>query len=447
VTDKRLTLARAMPLLWSMRPVEVRELARHLASRGMGAAVELAFTKPPEEELEGELYQRRGGVAVIPIVGYMMKGVPWIYRAFGVEAADTVVLTAAVEAAAADPTVERIVLYVDSPGGEAAGTYELAEAVWAARQVKAVDAFVSDLGASAAYYVASQAGRLFVNEPGMVGSIGTYAVIWDESKLFEKAGVTVHVVGSGPLKGAGEEGTAAPQALLDEYQVIVDVLSGQFVAAVARGRGVSEGRAREWATGAVWMAREAVKLGLVDGIGTFEGMLADAAGARSGIGQEDRAMADEVKSVDGLFEAYPELMKEARERWVKTGEEQGERSAKDRLTALREALEGEEALVLDALAEGLSVEAAKARLADRLAGEVADRDKRIAELEAEAAERKTVTTVVTDREPETPTKAADGEAPTTYEAARERVVAEHPDWTPKQIVEHIRATWPKVIGT
>ena len=82
-----------------------------------------------------------------------------------------------VEQAAEDPVVAAILLRVDSPGGTVAGVSDLAEAVYAARKVKPVSAYISDLGASAAYYIASQAQRLYADSDALVGSIGVYSVV------------------------------------------------------------------------------------------------------------------------------------------------------------------------------------------------------------------------------------------------------------------------------
>jgi ClpP class serine protease len=77
--------------------------------------------------------------------------------------------------AAANPDVAAIVLDVNSPGGTYAGTPETANAVRAAA-AKPVIAVVDTLCASAAYFIASQAGEVVVTPSGEVGSIGVLAV-------------------------------------------------------------------------------------------------------------------------------------------------------------------------------------------------------------------------------------------------------------------------------
>lgn len=205
------------------------------------------------------------GVAVVGITGPMMKG--WSKYA----ECDTLRVREAVRAATASKDVQAILLVIDSPGGSADGTLELANDVAAARRAKPVHAFVDDCCASAAYWVASQAERISVNAVGLVGSIGTYCVVYDSSKAAEMEGVRVHVVSTGEHKGAQVPGTPVTPALLSDTQRIVDGFNAEFLAAVGRGRPALSGDAlKAVATGQVWMGASAVTLGLADAVGTMQ---------------------------------------------------------------------------------------------------------------------------------------------------------------------------------
>lgn len=202
------------------------------------------------------------GIAVVDIRGGMMKG--WSKYA----ECDTLGVRSAVRAASADARARGILLVVDSPGGGVPGTQELADDVMAARQAKPVHAFIDDMGASAAYWVASQTERLSVNALGEVGSIGVYAVLVDESEAAEMAGVKVHVVSTGAHKGAGVAGTPITEAILSDTQRIVDQVNEAFHAAILRGRPNLD--VSKVATGQVWMGPEAMSLGLVDAVESME---------------------------------------------------------------------------------------------------------------------------------------------------------------------------------
>lgn len=211
-------------------------------------------------------------IAAIPIAGPMVKGTSW----WGTS---TPAVRRAVKAAAADRKVDAIVLHIDSPGGMVAGTQELADAVAEARAVKPVHAYVSDMGASAAYWVASQAQTITANRTAEVGSIGVLAVVDDFSGAFEKMGVKVHVVSTGPYKGAGVLGAPVEDKHLAYVQERVDETMGYFRAAIAAGRPALSGKALDRvADGRVWGAAEAVDLGLIDGVGSFEDLVGRVAG-------------------------------------------------------------------------------------------------------------------------------------------------------------------------
>ena len=125
------------------------------------------------------------GVAVIAISGILEKRQTHHVRSL-------------LRNATEDERVVGILLVIDSPGGTVAGTADLAASIRSAAKVKPVHAFVEDLAASAAYWAASQAGKVFANtNTAMVGSIGTYAVLIDSSEMANKAGIKVHVIRAG----------------------------------------------------------------------------------------------------------------------------------------------------------------------------------------------------------------------------------------------------------
>jgi signal peptide peptidase SppA len=202
------------------------------------------------------------GIGVVHVRGSMMKG--WSKFA----ECDTLAVRAAVRGATADARVRGILLAVDSPGGSVPGTQELADDVWAARQVKPVHAFAEDCCASAAFWVASQAERLTTNALGTVGSIGVFCVLYDESKAAEMEGVKVHVVSTGAHKGAGTPGTPVTDEVLADTQRLVDQVNEAFQAAVTRGRPSLD--VAKVATGQVWLGADALRLGLVDAVGSME---------------------------------------------------------------------------------------------------------------------------------------------------------------------------------
>ena len=213
-------------------------------------------------------YQVRNGVALLALTGVMTKQPDWLAELFGLGGTSTAVVAAAFAMAQDDPSVAATYLYVDSPGGEAAGTAELADLIAAAE--KPTVAFVSDMAGSGAYYVASQADEVYANAAGWVGSIGCYSVLYDMSKAASDQGVTVNVVKAGEHKGDGYPGSPVTAGQLTEEQRIVDTIAGQFIDAVTRGRGLPRASVAAMATGQMWVAADAQAMGLIDGIATAD---------------------------------------------------------------------------------------------------------------------------------------------------------------------------------
>lgn len=204
------------------------------------------------------------GIAVIPIAGPMMK----IDSKYG--STNTLRVRRAVRAAARDADVRAILLHIDSPGGTAAGTDDLATDVRRARDSKPVFAHIDDMGASAAYWVASQCEHISCNPSGEVGSIGTVAILRDESGAAEQAGIKVHVISTGRYKGAFAPGAPVPDEHLQYAQDRVDAHAAYFKAEVQRGRGLTTDQVDTLADGRLYSASVAKASGLIDSIAMLD---------------------------------------------------------------------------------------------------------------------------------------------------------------------------------
>lgn len=219
-------------------------------------------------------YTVENGVAFASFEGVVTKN-PTCFGAFFGGDAVTSDLVDTLNAIREDESVREAVTRFDTPGGSVDGTAEAAEAMWLLRQKKPVTAYVDGMAASAGYWIASQATRVVANNAtARVGSIGVYAVIPDTSRAYENRGVRVHVVKAGETKGGGVSGAPVTPDVLAEVQREVSALYDEFVAAVARGRGISIEKARALADGRVHIGRAAMDLGLVDGIASLEEAMA-----------------------------------------------------------------------------------------------------------------------------------------------------------------------------
>ncbi len=248
--------------LWAMEPLSFRCLAEQLSRIDLAAHV--INEKPPEMKSALEKVPARNGqsVAIVKVMGTLMKSQSSVGGG-----TSTVQLRRDIRQAATDQEVSAILLAIDSPGGTSAGTDDLASEVRMAAKQKPVWAHIDDLGASAAYWVASQASQIFANSPtAQVGSIGTFMVVYDMSEAAANEGIKVHRFATGPLKGAGARGTVLTEEQRAHLQQLTDETQSSFDAGVKRGRSLTDRQLADVRTGGVWTAQNAINMKLIDGI-------------------------------------------------------------------------------------------------------------------------------------------------------------------------------------
>lgn len=174
-----------------------------------------------------------------------------------------------------DDSVKAIVLRVDSPGGTAAASEEIARYVKNA--TKPVVVSVGDVDASGAYMVSSQADEIWAMPAAAVGSIGVISEIPNVSGLLDKLGVRFQVITAGKYKDAGSPYRPLTKEERALIQGEVDDIADQFVGIVAEGRKMKRSEVQSLATGWAWNGSQAKELGLVDRIGTLDDALESAA--------------------------------------------------------------------------------------------------------------------------------------------------------------------------
>lgn len=268
-----------LDLYWAIEPSYFDKVLRFpLAEVANGMRLLQAAYPVEQRELDDYALpmQVKGSVAVIRIEGVITKNPSIFSMLFG--GTSSVLIRRSIEQAAADPDVKTAVLIVDSPGGSVDGAAETADAIWAARDSIQIIAQVSGMAASLAYLYASQAHKILAGRMDMVGSIGTVAVLYDFSAMFEKEGIRAVPVTTGPFKAAGAMGTEITEEQEADFQRIVDQYFGDFKAMVQRGRRMAAKRVDEVADGRMFMAEtEAKPLGLIDGISDADTTLRDLA--------------------------------------------------------------------------------------------------------------------------------------------------------------------------
>jgi signal peptide peptidase SppA len=200
-------------------------------------------------------------VAVIPVQGVLSKDGPAWYGSNYEDIAD------AAEKAAANPSVSRIVLAVDSPGGEVTGLPETAQVLAQVAKVKPVSAIVEGQAASAAYWLTSQASDITLTPSGEVGSVGVRMMHADTSKMLSDQGIKITELYSGNFKTEWSPFTPVSDEAKADMQERLEAVHGDFVNDVAKGRGVratTDSRRSRFGEGRMLSATDALKAGMVD---------------------------------------------------------------------------------------------------------------------------------------------------------------------------------------
>jgi protease-4 len=178
-----------------------------------------------------------------------------------------------------DSSIKAIILHVNSPGGGVAASEEIYREVKRVREEKKKQVVVSieTMGASGAYYIASASNKIYADQGSIVGSIGVIAEWVNYGDLLKWAKLKSIVFKTGEFKDTGNptrELTPAEQAYM---QSLINNMFGQFVRAVADGRGMKFDDVKAIANGKVWTGEQALSMKLIDNVGDFEAAVKDTA--------------------------------------------------------------------------------------------------------------------------------------------------------------------------
>jgi protease-4 len=168
-------------------------------------------------------------------------------------------------------SVRAIVLHIDSPGGGVVASQEMYEEVRAVRDGgKPVIVSMGSLAASGGYYVAVGGSYLVANRGTLTGSVGVISEFLQVKDALDKLGIGVKTIKAGKLKDAGSPMRAMNEDDQKYFQALMDDVHRQFIDVVARERKMDVEKVRELADGRVFTGEQALQLGLVDTLGTFE---------------------------------------------------------------------------------------------------------------------------------------------------------------------------------
>ncbi|TSE28579.1 putative signal peptide peptidase SppA [Tepidimonas thermarum] len=181
-------------------------------------------------------------------------------------------IVAALRSAFEDPGAQAVVLLFDSPGGSPVQAGIVNDEIWRLKTLhgKPVYAVVEETCASAAYYIASAADRIYVDKASLVGSIGVLMDGFGFTGLMERLGIERRLLTAGENKGFLDPFSPQTARHRAYAQQMLDEIHRQFIEVVRKGRGERLQETPETFSGLAWTGQRAVEMGLADDFGSLD---------------------------------------------------------------------------------------------------------------------------------------------------------------------------------
>ena len=209
-----------------------------------------------------------------------------------------------------DKSIDAVVLRVNSPGGSALASDIIWREIDLLKKEKPVVVSMGDVAASGGYYIACGADSIFADANTITGSIGVFSVIPNAEKFLKnKLGITFDRVKTGQYADAPSATRALTVTEQKFLQSGVDSVYNTFTSRVAAGRQKSVAYIDSIAQGRVWTGADAIKVGLVDKIGTLNDALASAAKMAKLKGYSIKSYPESRSFIEEFFEGYKNEVK------------------------------------------------------------------------------------------------------------------------------------------
>ena len=181
-------------------------------------------------------------------------------------------IVAALRAGFDDEGARAVVLLINSPGGSPVHAGIINDEILRLKlkHKKPVYAVVEESCASAAYYIAVAADKIFVDKASIVGSIGVLMDGFGFTGLMDKLGVERRLMTAGENKGFLDPFSPQTEKQRAFAQTMLDQIHRQFIAVVKAGRGERLKETPETFSGLFWSGQQAIELGLADQLGSLD---------------------------------------------------------------------------------------------------------------------------------------------------------------------------------
>jgi len=176
-----------------------------------------------------------------------------------------------------DQGARAVVLLINSPGGSPVQAGIINDEIHRLRALhdKPVYAVVEEACASAAYYIAAAADRIYVDKASIVGSIGVLMDGFGFTGLMDKLGVERRLLTAGANKGFLDPFSPQNAVHRAYAQQMLNEIHSQFIEVVRKGRGERLKETPELFSGLAWSGQKAVALGLADDFGSLDQVARD----------------------------------------------------------------------------------------------------------------------------------------------------------------------------
>ena len=181
-------------------------------------------------------------------------------------------VVSALRSAFEDSGAQAVVLVINSPGGSPVQAGIINDEIrrLKSKHDKPVYAVVEEACASAAYYIAVSADKIYVDKASIVGSIGVLMDGFGFTGLMEKLGVERRLMTAGENKGFLDPFSPQTEKQRAYAQTMLDQIHQQFIAVVKQGRGKRLKDTPDMFSGLFWTGQQAVELGLADQLGNLD---------------------------------------------------------------------------------------------------------------------------------------------------------------------------------
>jgi protease-4 len=186
-------------------------------------------------------------------------------------------IVASMRAALEDTGSQGLILLINSPGGSPVQAGIINDEIVRLKALhrKPIYAVVEESCASAAYYIAAAADKVYVDKASIVGSIGVLMDGFGFTGLMDKLGVERRLMTAGENKGFLDPFSPQTEAQRKHAQTMLNHIHSQFIEVVKKGRGDRLKETPDMFSGLFWTGQQAVELGLADELASLDQVARD----------------------------------------------------------------------------------------------------------------------------------------------------------------------------